>query len=1615
MRLIKAILFASLLTVPAGPAASRLYINEYMASNDTSVSDEHGDHDDWVEIFNSGTEAVDMAAYRFSDDPDDPEPWSIPSGHPALTTIPASGRLLFWFDREPEEGPLHVDIRLDADGEWVLLMDPAGEIVDSRRFHRQFSDVVEARTPDGADLWSYLATPTPGAPNTTLEPDPGVVDFHLACHPDSLQWIKDHPFEEHFISADLEHAGIRWENLRLRLRGSSSLEYPKLSYKLLFGAEPFLDGRDRLNLNAEYKDHSYLHSALAARVFAEAGLPAFAARHIRLHINGEFEGLYLHIENIDEDFLDRRELSAEGNLYKATHDGATLSLFDELEVNWEKKSGDDEDWTDLHDLADAVNNLQPEAFEPFIDGVFDRDALLDVIGINLLIANASTYYHNYYLYRNAEDGDPWIMLPWDLDRSWDYYGVNWPYHHSSFAATPDNPLVERIFLDDALLADLESHIESLAATVLDPLFLEPIIDSLATVLAASVAEDENDAIPDLESWGIAIDDLRTFVDRRPAALLAQIEELPPGFRLPRLLGPYSPPLRFHWPRSEGPGITYRLRVGPDPSFPVDESWIYSDLPDTAFTMLEDPGPGTWYWQVRAINAAGGTEGTDSWNPITVLGSAPQPIINELSYSPGPGLDGGDWVELRNNGDAAIQLGGWRLICESAQFDVAIRGESTLPPGALAVLAGDPDAFALLHPNVQIVPLDGPFEIDDDGDRLLLIDSRGEQRESLTFTDSPPWPVEPAGQGASLGLINPALDGSIPRHWIGVPLGGNPGARNLPELPRIDLRMSPEHIAALEEDIWSQEYMPATLSLNDETWNCELRYRGKSTRPLPKRNWRIKFADGDNPFGRKTLLLNANYWDRSLMRNGLAMDLFHALDYPAPESDWFRLSLNDSLLGVFNDIEAVDEEFLDRRERPRGLLLKGLRHAAIMAPLADLRRYPEVWEIKSDDASHEEAQLLFNEIAAADRLEFRQVAERRFDIQAMLRYFAVEFALYGIDSVTSNYFLHHDRTYDSWEIFPWDNDQILGNDSEGLFHPELITATRLFNHVFLTRCLEYDDWNDLFWTEVGMSFDLGFPFLHDRIDDLAWRIRSDVYLDPLKPGDSASFEAALDTLHLFLDQRASAVRNYSEPTRIPLSDPHCGNAYPDPAGEPVIFRVRSAAPQDVALVIVGHLDFSIWGSPYSLETHELFDDGLHEDGAAGDLIYGTTVMDWDGTVALRPYFFTGNGFPYPHAGRQYVNYIPLNTSAILVDSASHPLDRVAIGKAFAVEGESACIEIVHRGGDEIDLSYCTLSGDETAHRLPFPPGTRLASGDTLMVGKHAWLLESSFPERPFLAGMPWSAAAEETLTLLDPSGSPLARRDPGDFLPLANPGAEVLITEISSFSGEGAIEGDWIEIHNRGTNEVQMGGWQLRDSRDDSTQPFAPGVWIEGGAYAVLCRDSVAFRSAHPGVTILPAELPFGLASEGEDLRLLSRGDGLIDELSYRDAPPWPRVPADGSTLSLLDTSWDNALPSSWAAAPGPGSPGRKNLGLEAGRVTLPWPNPFHAELNITLTLTRGGRIEARLYDIRGRRVAERIRADYPPGRSVLSWSFPELPNGVYLLRTRLDDELLLACKCILLK
>lgn len=140
---------------------SPIVINEVLAQNVTGAVDENLQHEDWVELYNTSNQTVDISGMWLSD-----SLVVLKFQFPAGTTIAPYGVLRVWADEDGTQGPLHANFKLSSTGESVALYNAAGTALhDSITFGPQTADVSIGRLMDGQTPWVTLPAPTHLATN----------------------------------------------------------------------------------------------------------------------------------------------------------------------------------------------------------------------------------------------------------------------------------------------------------------------------------------------------------------------------------------------------------------------------------------------------------------------------------------------------------------------------------------------------------------------------------------------------------------------------------------------------------------------------------------------------------------------------------------------------------------------------------------------------------------------------------------------------------------------------------------------------------------------------------------------------------------------------------------------------------------------------------------------------------------------------------------------------------------------------------------------------------------------------------------------------------------------------------------------------------------------------------------------------------------------------------------------------------------------------------------------------------------------------------------------------------------------------------------------------------
>lgn len=149
------------LAVTGATAHAELIINELMQSNIDCIMDDLKEFpDSWVELYNAGSESVNLSDYALSVSPKEEKAYKLPS-----RTVSPGQYVVVYCDKEEKD--LHASFRLESGKDGELYLWKNGTIIEQYTGMKKMPapNVAYGRETDGADTWGYQLTPTPGRSN----------------------------------------------------------------------------------------------------------------------------------------------------------------------------------------------------------------------------------------------------------------------------------------------------------------------------------------------------------------------------------------------------------------------------------------------------------------------------------------------------------------------------------------------------------------------------------------------------------------------------------------------------------------------------------------------------------------------------------------------------------------------------------------------------------------------------------------------------------------------------------------------------------------------------------------------------------------------------------------------------------------------------------------------------------------------------------------------------------------------------------------------------------------------------------------------------------------------------------------------------------------------------------------------------------------------------------------------------------------------------------------------------------------------------------------------------------------------------------------------------------
>lgn len=298
--------------------------------------------------------------------------------------------------------------------------------------------------------------------------DSQVAVVKIYADPAAVTWMFNNPHSDslHLASMRFTNAFIddSISNIAIRIRGATSRDARKKSLKVSFNT--FVAGRefygvDKLNLNGEHNDPSIIRSKLSFDLFKDAQMTASRASHTAVYINGKYYGLYISVEHIDDEFLNKNFVNSNGNLWKCLYPADLKYLGDNPDLYKLSSNGRPvyelstneqiNDYSALARFIKIINQTNINILPDSLEKVLDVASVLKYYAMNVLLGSWDDYRflkNNYYLYHQP-DKDLIYLIPYDYDNSFgvDWFDIDWSRINPYTYANIDNsvrPLSTRL-------------------------------------------------------------------------------------------------------------------------------------------------------------------------------------------------------------------------------------------------------------------------------------------------------------------------------------------------------------------------------------------------------------------------------------------------------------------------------------------------------------------------------------------------------------------------------------------------------------------------------------------------------------------------------------------------------------------------------------------------------------------------------------------------------------------------------------------------------------------------------------------------------------------------------------------------------------------------------------------------------------------------------------------------------------------------------------------------------------------------------------------------------------------------------------------------------------------
>ena len=301
-----------------------------------------------------------------------------------------------------------------------------------------------------------------------------IMDIDILMDEDDWNNMLENAISEEYYSCNVVVNGKTFYSVGIRPKGNTSLssiandpDTDRYSFKLEF--DHYIEGQtcyglDKLILNNNYADATNMKEAIVYDMYQYLGVDASLYNYAKISVNGDYRGVYLALEAVEDSFMLRNYGTEDGNLYKPE----SMGIGGGVDGNGFPQKGEMPDGEDFPQMGEAPNGEAAdikmgimggnggadlnytdddldsystiwdgeitdsdkkdhkrvvEALKNISEGTdletyMDVDNILKYMAVHTFVVNddslSGTMAHNYYLY---EYNGKLNILPWDYNLS----------------------------------------------------------------------------------------------------------------------------------------------------------------------------------------------------------------------------------------------------------------------------------------------------------------------------------------------------------------------------------------------------------------------------------------------------------------------------------------------------------------------------------------------------------------------------------------------------------------------------------------------------------------------------------------------------------------------------------------------------------------------------------------------------------------------------------------------------------------------------------------------------------------------------------------------------------------------------------------------------------------------------------------------------------------------------------------------------------------------------------------------------------------------------------------------------------------------------------------------